>query len=39
MYAGVITLGILGYLLNWLFLKFERRVLCWHFDATEREQG
>lgn len=38
MYAGVITLGLIGYLLNWLFLKFERRVLHWSFDATKREQ-
>ncbi len=38
MYAGVITLGLLGYLLNWLFLRFERRVLHWSFDATKRDQ-
>lgn len=39
MYAGVITLGLLGYLLNWFLVKFERRVLRWHFDATKREQS
>ena len=37
MYAGVITLGLLGYLLNLLFVRFERRVLHWNFDATRRE--
>lgn len=37
MYAGVITLGLLGYLLNWLFVRLERRVLHWNFDATRRE--
>ena len=38
MYAGVVTLGLTGYLLNWLFVIFERRVLHWNFDATKREQ-
>jgi len=38
MYAGVITLGLLGYALNWLFVRFERHVLHWNFDATRREQ-
>ena len=37
MYAGVITLGLLGYFLNWLFVRLERRVLHWNFDATRRE--
>jgi ABC-type nitrate/sulfonate/bicarbonate transport system permease component len=38
MYAGVIVLGILGYALNWLFLRFETRALRWHFDATRRDR-
>jgi ABC-type nitrate/sulfonate/bicarbonate transport system permease component len=38
MYAGVLTLGLLGYILNWLFLTFERAVIHWHLEAMRREQ-
>jgi ABC-type nitrate/sulfonate/bicarbonate transport system permease component len=37
MYAGVITLGLLGYALNALFVWLERHVLRWHIDANRRE--
>jgi len=37
MYAGVITLGLLGYALNWLFVRLERRVLHWNIEAARRE--
>lgn len=37
MYAGVIVLGVLGYGLNWLFLRCERFALRWHIDAMRRE--
>ena len=37
MYAGVVTLGLLGYALNALFVRLERFVLRWHIDATRRE--
>ncbi|WP_188190771.1 ABC transporter permease [Nonomuraea sp. SYSU D8015] len=30
MWAGIVLLGVLGYLLNELFLLVERRVLAWH---------
>ncbi|SEM16253.1 ABC transporter permease [Nonomuraea pusilla] len=30
MWAGIVLLGVLGYLLNELFLVAERRVLAWH---------
>jgi len=33
MYAGVITLGLLGYALNALFVRVERRVLRWHIES------
>jgi ABC-type nitrate/sulfonate/bicarbonate transport system permease component len=33
MYAGILFLGLLGYLLNRLFLVLERRVLAWHYSA------
>jgi ABC-type nitrate/sulfonate/bicarbonate transport system permease component len=34
MYAGILFLGLLGYVLNQLFLAVERRVLFWHHGAT-----
>ena len=34
MYAGILFLGLLGYLLNRLFLVAERRLLAWHFGAA-----
>lgn len=37
MYAGVITLGLLGYLLNRAFLVVEGRLLGWHQRALARE--
>jgi len=33
MYAGILFLGLLGYVLNVLFLVLERRVLAWHYGA------
>lgn len=36
MYAGVITLGIVGYSLNWLFLALEARLLAWHKGSSGR---
>jgi ABC-type nitrate/sulfonate/bicarbonate transport system permease component len=37
MWAGILLLGILGYLLNELFLVAERRVLAWHHSAQRVE--
>jgi ABC-type nitrate/sulfonate/bicarbonate transport system permease component len=34
LYAGVLFLGLLGYVLNRLFLVVERRVLAWHYGAA-----
>jgi ABC-type nitrate/sulfonate/bicarbonate transport system permease component len=34
MYAGILFLGLLGYLLNMLFLVIERRMLAWHYGAA-----
>lgn len=31
MWAGVLLLGLLGFVLNWLLVKIEYRVLRWHF--------
>jgi ABC-type nitrate/sulfonate/bicarbonate transport system permease component len=30
MWAAIVLIGLLGYLLNVLFLVFERRALAWH---------
>jgi len=35
MFAGVLTLAALGYVLNRLFLAIENRVLAWHYGYTQ----
>ncbi|MGW0003658.1 ABC transporter permease [Nocardia grenadensis] len=39
MWAGIIALGILGYLLNKLFALGERRALAWHAGMTAYDRG
>ena len=39
MWAGILLLGLLGYLLNTLLLVVERRVLAWHRGARGREES
>ena len=39
MYAGILFLGLLGYVLNGLFLLVERRVLAWHYGAAGESAG
>jgi ABC-type nitrate/sulfonate/bicarbonate transport system permease component len=34
LYAGILFLGVLGYVLNRLFLLAERRILAWHYGAA-----
>ncbi|PRX95768.1 ABC transporter permease [Allonocardiopsis opalescens] len=36
MWTGIILLGVLGYALNWVFLRVERRALFWHRGARGR---
>jgi len=36
MFAGVLTLALLGYVLNRLFLAIENRVLAWHYGYTQQ---
>jgi ABC-type nitrate/sulfonate/bicarbonate transport system permease component len=36
MWCGIILLALIGYTVNLLFLKFERRVLAWHRGARGR---
>ena len=33
MYAGILFLGLLGFVLNGLFVGLERRVLAWHYGG------
>jgi ABC-type nitrate/sulfonate/bicarbonate transport system permease component len=33
MWSGILLLGILGYVLNLVFVIVERRVLAWHRGA------
>lgn len=39
MFAGVMTLAIVGYMLNYLFLLIESRVLKWHYGYTQHQRG
>ena len=36
MWCGIVLLALIGYTLNWLFLKFEGRLLGWHRGARGR---
>jgi ABC-type nitrate/sulfonate/bicarbonate transport system permease component len=36
MYAGVLALMILGYLLNWIFVIVERYALHWYVERAGR---
>jgi ABC-type nitrate/sulfonate/bicarbonate transport system permease component len=36
MWCGIVLLALVGYTLNWLFLKVEKRVLAWHRGARGR---
>jgi ABC-type nitrate/sulfonate/bicarbonate transport system permease component len=35
MFAGIFTLGVVGYLINFAFLRIERRFLCWRSTSNE----
>jgi sulfonate transport system permease protein len=39
MWAGIILLGLLGYVLNLIFVLFERRALAWHRGARASALG
>ena len=39
MYAGVLTLALVGYVLNRVFLVVENRVLAWHQGATQQQRN
>jgi ABC-type nitrate/sulfonate/bicarbonate transport system permease component len=39
MFAGVLTLAVVGYLLNRLFVAIENRVLAWHYGYTQQQRN
>ena len=39
MFAGVVTLALVGYLLNRIFLAIENRVLAWHQGLTQQQRN
>jgi ABC-type nitrate/sulfonate/bicarbonate transport system permease component len=39
MFAGVITLALVGYALNRIFLFIEAKVLAWHYGYTEQQRN
>jgi NitT/TauT family transport system permease protein len=38
MFAGVLTLAVVGYVLNRLFVAIENRVLAWHYGYTQQQR-
>jgi ABC-type nitrate/sulfonate/bicarbonate transport system permease component len=38
MFAGVLTLAVVGYVLNRLFVAVENRVLAWHYGYTQQQR-
>jgi ABC-type nitrate/sulfonate/bicarbonate transport system permease component len=39
MFAGVLTLAVVGYILNRLFVAIENRVLAWHYGYTQQQRN
>jgi hypothetical protein len=39
MFAGVLTLAVVGYVLNRLFVAIENRVLAWHYGYTQQQRN
>jgi len=39
MFAGVLTLAVIGYLLNYLFLLIESKILAWHYGYTQQQRN
>jgi ABC-type nitrate/sulfonate/bicarbonate transport system permease component len=38
MFAGVLTLAVVGYVLNRVFVAIENRVLAWHYGYTQQQR-
>jgi ABC-type nitrate/sulfonate/bicarbonate transport system permease component len=39
MFAGVVTLAVIGYLLNRIFVAIENKVLAWHHGSTQQQKN
>ncbi len=39
MFAGILTLAVVGYVLNYLFLVIESRILKWHYGYTQHQRN
>jgi ABC-type nitrate/sulfonate/bicarbonate transport system permease component len=39
MFAGVLTLAVVGYVLNRVFLAIENKVLGWHYGYTQQQRN
>jgi NitT/TauT family transport system permease protein len=39
MFAGVVTLAVIGYVFNRIFLAIENRVLAWHHGYTQQQKN
>ena len=39
MFAGVLTLAVVGYVLNRVFVAIENKVLGWHYGYTQQERN
>ncbi|HEY1362270.1 MAG TPA: ABC transporter permease [Xanthobacteraceae bacterium] len=39
MFAGVLTLAAVGYILNRVFVAIENRVLAWHYGYTQQQRN
>ena len=39
MFAGVVTLAMIGYVLNRVFIAIENKVLAWHHGSTQQQKN
>lgn len=39
MFAGVVTLAVIGYVLNRVFVAIENKVLAWHHGSTQQQKN
>jgi ABC-type nitrate/sulfonate/bicarbonate transport system permease component len=39
MFAGVVTLALVGYLMNRVFVAIENRLLAWHLGSKQQQRN
>jgi ABC-type nitrate/sulfonate/bicarbonate transport system permease component len=39
MYAGIVTLALVGYLMNRIFVAIENRLLAWHHGSNQQQRN